>query len=256
MENTYDGMITATELKKNLGKYLDYVSENHEIVITKNGQPSVRLSPYISKITTYMMMKEEAPRYGPDELLVSYEEFLEISENSDVRMEYINGEIIMQSSPNSFHQEVVGNLHVIMKLFLKGQKCKVFLAPFDVTLYKEKKDGEKLKTPDVIQPDLLIACDTDEKINEKGRYSGIPTLVVEVLSPSTRTRDMVTKTNSFLLGGCQEFWLIDVKKKQVMQYIFEDRDVVLCEILKIGDRVESGSVEGLVVEVEDIFEGL
>lgn len=254
MDYTYDGKITATELKQNLGKYLDYVTDNHELIVTKNGQPAVRLSPYVSKIEDYMLLKEEAPLYGEDPVRVSYEEFLEISAKSEGRMEYINGEIIMQTTPNSFHQEAIGNLHVIFKLFLKGMKCKVFLAPFDVTLYKVKKDGEKLKTPDVIQPDLLIACDTEEKINDKGRYSGVPTLTVEVLSPSTRSRDIITKSQSFMLGGCKEYWMIDVQKKNVVQYVFEERELVNNQTYKLDDEIISTSIDGLKVAVTDIFE--
>jgi prevent-host-death family protein len=254
MDYTYDGKITATEFKQNLGKYLDYVADNHEVVITKNGQPAVRVSPYVSKIVDYMMLKEEAPKYGEESVMVSYEEFLEISGRAEGRMEYINGEIIMQSSPNSFHQDAVGNLYMIIRLFLKGKKCKVYLAPFDVTLYKVKKDGERLKTPDVIQPDLLVACDTEEKINEKGRYSGVPTLVVEVLSPSTRTRDILVKCNSFMLGGCNEYWVIDVNKKTLMQYVFEDHEVLDCNTYGIGNQVTSSAVSGLAFMVDEIFE--
>ena len=62
MDYTYDGKITATELKQNLGKYLDFVTDNHELIITKNGQPAFRLSPYVNKIVNYMKMKEEVPK--------------------------------------------------------------------------------------------------------------------------------------------------------------------------------------------------
>lgn len=56
----------------------------------------------------------------------------------------------------------------------------MFLAPFDA--HFRKKD---LKEPDVMQHDVLVACDLEGNINEKGRYMGTPTLVVEILSDST-----------------------------------------------------------------------
>lgn len=241
--------ITATELKQNMGKYLDYVSENHEIIITKNGQPTVRISPYINDIMQYMMVREEAPKYDVGAHMVSYEEFLEISSKSEGRLEYINGQIILQSSSSSFHQEAVGNIHFLLKLFLKDKSCKVFLAPFDVFLYK--KD---LKTPDVIQPDLLIACDTEEYIDENGRYSGVPTLVIEVLSPSTRSRDMVDKLNSFMQGGCREYWLVDPIKKCIYQYGFQDKKMDIYEVFQETDALTSYMFEGLILEGKEIFD--
>ena len=50
MKNDMPNVITATELKKNLGKYLDYVNNDNEVVITKNGKKAIRLAPYITEI--------------------------------------------------------------------------------------------------------------------------------------------------------------------------------------------------------------
>ena len=163
-------VITATEFKTNLGKYLDYVIEDHEVIITKNGKKAVRLTPYITEIERYFTVKENALDYQYGGKKVSYEEFMEIYEKSELRMEYINGEIVLLASPDAFHQDISGNLHILLRTYLKDKKCKVFYAPFDVHFYK--KD---LKTPDVMQPDLLIACDLEDNVNEKGRYMGTPT---------------------------------------------------------------------------------
>lgn len=243
-----DIVITATELKTNLGKYLEAIEDKKEAVITKNGNKIARLVPYIQDFTGYLRVKEEAEKYHGT--TVSYEEFLEITETVEARMEYINGEIIMQASPNSFHQEVVGNLYVILKQFLKGRSCKVFLAPFDVTLFK--KD---IKTPDVVQPDLLIACNTDSTINVKGRYKGIPTLVVEVLSPSTRSRDMLDKLNTYMRSGCKEYWVIDVEHQRLMQYMFKDLDIDYYELYTKDKSFSSFAFTELAIDVKDLFEG-
>ncbi len=227
-----DDMITATELKLNLGKYLDAAVSKKETVISKNGKAIARLVPYLQDFTGYLAAREEAAAYHLTK--VSYEEFLKINDSIEARMEYINGEIIMQPSPSSFHQEAVGNLHVILKMFLRGKDCKVYLAPFDVTFHKRD-----IKTPDVIQPDLLIACDTEDKIDENGRYSGIPTLVAEVLSPSTRSRDMLDKLNTFMRSGCKEYWIIDVRNKRLLQYSFRDYEIDLFETYHEEDRFQS-----------------
>ena len=54
---------------------------------------------------------------------------------------------------------------------------------------------------------------------------GTPLLVVEILSPSTRSRDMVDKLNTYMISGVKEFWVVDPKQEVVLVYSFKD-----CEI--------------------------
>jgi prevent-host-death family protein len=242
-------IITATELKSNLGMYLNYVMDDHEVVITKNGKKAVRLTPYITEIERYFTVKEQALDYQYGGKKVSYEEFMEIYENSELRMEYINGEIVLLASPDTFHQDISGNLFIHLRTYLKGKKCKVFYAPFDVHFFK--KD---LKTPDVMQPDLLIACDLEGAVNEKGRYMGTPTLCIEIISKSTRTKDMVDKLNTYMLSGVREFWIADPGKRTVQLYGFKDCDVDDYTVFRPGETVISYFFDGLEIVVDEIFE--
>jgi len=244
----YKQTITATEFKNNLGKYLDYVMENNEVVITKNGAKSVRLSPYITDYDRYFAIKEKAVDYHYGGKKVSYEEFMEIYENSDLRMEFINGEIVLLASPSTTHQEISGDLHVLFKQYLQGKKCKVFYAPFDVHFYK--KD---FKEPDVMQPDLLIACDVDEKVNEKGRYMGTPSLVVEILSRGTRSKDMVDKLNTYMISGVSEYWIVDPKQETILLYGFKDYAIDYFFTYKKEEVVRSCFFAGLEIKVSDVF---
>ncbi|MBR0599315.1 type II toxin-antitoxin system Phd/YefM family antitoxin [Sinanaerobacter chloroacetimidivorans] len=248
--NVFSKTITATELKKNLGKYLDYVNENNEVVITKNGEKAVRMTPYLSDYDRYYLMqvKEQALDYQYGGKKVSYEEFMDISEKSELRMEYIDGEIILLGSPTVEHQEISGFLHIIFSQFLKGKKCKVFYAPFDVHFFKPE-----IKDPDVCQPDLLIACDIEENVNAKGRYMGTPTLVVEILSPSTRSKDMVKKLNTYMLSGVEEFWVVDPIQKTIMIYDFQDLQIESCAIYKNDEVAVSQAFDGLAAPLAEVF---
>jgi len=166
-----------------------------------------------------------------------------------LRMEYINGEIIILSSPSTFHQDISGNLHVLFRNYLKGKPCKVFYAPFDVHFWK--KD---FKYPDVMQPDLLIACDLEDTVNEKGRYMGTPTLVVEISSPSTRSRDMVDKLNTYMISGVKEFWVVDPKKMTVLVYGFKDLQIDEYVSYKMDELLRSYWFDNLEVSIKDVFD--
>lgn len=241
-------VITATELKQNLGMYLDMTTDKKELVITRNNKKIARLTPYITEIEAYFTVRENAHDYVYGGKKVSYEEFMQIYENSTLRMEFINGEIHLLSSPSSFHQDVLASIYILFHDYFRDKPCKVYLPPFDVHFYKKG-----LSEPDVMQPDITVACDYKTTIDEKGRYMGIPTLVVEILSPGTRRKDMVDKLNTYTLSGVKEYWIVDIKKKCVYVYSFENYDIEIIKSFGIDDTVMSRTFEGLKCEVRKIM---
>ena len=135
-------------------------------------------------------------------------------------MEFINVEIILMDSPNFVHQEISSHLYVIFRNYLAGKKSKVVYVPFDVRLYKPE-----IKDPDVCQPDVIVACDIDETLDEQGKFIGTPTLVVEILSICTRTKDMVKKLNTYMLSGIKDYWVVDPSQKTLAVYTFENLEI-------------------------------
>ncbi|MBN2795666.1 MAG: type II toxin-antitoxin system Phd/YefM family antitoxin [Clostridia bacterium] len=234
--------ISATELKKNLGLYLDAVKEKEEVYITKNNKKIAKLAPIYSDLENYFNAKEEAITYG--ELKVSLEEFKEISNKSDSRLEYLNGQIFQMASPSIKHQAIVGQIYYALTTGLKNHICKAFVAPCDVYFLKHMT-----KVPDVLQPDIFVACDLEEHVNENS-YTGLPTIVVEVLSPSTRNRDAVYKLNTYMLSGVQEYWIVDPEDQQIMIYTFENYIMKHVRIFKSGIIK---SVLGIEILFEEIL---
>jgi len=248
IDNNESIIITATDLKQNLGKYLDFVEQQNEVVITKNGKKICRLTPYITDIEQYFLVRERALDYQYGGKKVSYEEFMEIYEKSDLRMEFINGEIYLLSSPNIGHQRILGRLYVAFNEYFEDKVCEVFLAPFDV--HFRKKD---IKEPDVMQPDLLVACDLEGNINEKGKYMGTPTLVIEILSDNTRSKDMVEKLNTYMLSGVKEYWIIDPKQEQIVIYSFNNNEIDRFKFFEKGSIAQSFIFDGLALNVSELF---
>jgi prevent-host-death family protein len=244
-------VITATELKQSFGKYLDCVEQQNDVVITKNGTKIARLTPYVTDIEQYFTVREKALDYQYGGKKVSYEEFMEISEKSTLRMELINGEIHLLASPSIGHQEILGRLYLIFNEYFKDKKCRVFLAPFDV--HFKKNDIEE---PDVMQPDVLAACDLDNNVTEKGKYMGTPTLVIEILSDSTRSKDMIDKLNTYRLSGVKEYWIIDQKQGSIMVYGFDNYEIETYKTYEKGSVAISLVFNGLSTDVESLFEEL
>lgn len=68
----------------------------------------------------------------------TYKEFLEITKDAE-RAEFIDGEIILQSTPILQHQNIIGNLLFEFKKYFNNKNCKPFIAPFDIILQKENE---------------------------------------------------------------------------------------------------------------------
>lgn len=235
--------VSSTEVQNNFGKYLKIASELEDVIVTRNGYEVAKIVPCEER----SVIAEEAASYiFNDRWKVSYEEFLKMVENSDLRYEYIDGEVYLLSSPVYSHQVVVSEILAVFHNWFKGKKCRPLTSPFDVTLMKGKDNNN------VVQPDIIVICDTD-KIDASGKYQGVPALTVEVLSRSTRRKDMLKKLDLYMQTGVKEYWMVDPDKKEVAVYSFEKHDIADHNTY-IGDMVVKSKVfAGLEVRLADIF---
>ena len=97
-----------------------------------------------------------------------------------------------------------------------------------------------------------MICDT-ESIDEKGRYFGTPPLLVEVLSDSTRNKDLLKKYDLYAKSGVREYWIVNPRKKEVFVYEFEDRGIKDMTAFKGNETLYSGIFQGMEISLEQIF---
>jgi prevent-host-death family protein len=239
--------INTTDIQNAFGKYLALV-EKEDIIITKNGKSVAKLIRYNEP--EYFLVHEEAKKYQPTKT-VSYEEYMELVESSDQRYELIDGEIYLLASPSFTHQVVVNEISWHFNNYFKGKTCRSLTAPLDIRLFGYATKFEE--DPNVVQPDVIVICDKD-KVNEKDKYEGIPTLVVEVLSPSTKAKDLVAKLNLYMKSGVMEYWIVNLENKSILQYSFsKERDIDYPQSCQQGDTIQSTVFPGLGIALSDIF---
>ena len=143
--------------------------------------------------------------------LYTLEDYLRLPD--DQRVELIDGVFYDMVAPTTIHQSIAGFLHKKFLDFVMANKgpCFPFISPVDVQLDCDDKT--------VVQPDVLVVCDRTKYKN--GRVFGAPDLVIEVLSPSTRRKDMQLKMYKYAGAGVREYWMVDPEKKLVVQYDLE-----------------------------------
>ena len=128
--------------------------------------------------------------------------------------EIIGGEKIMAPAANLTHGSIVGRLYSIMLNHLElADKGYVFTDNTDVHF----PDGSLLK------PDLVIVLEKNSAIIDWSRgINGVPDMVVEVLSKSTKKKDLTVKKDTYEANGVREYWIVDPYTKAISVYILRD----------------------------------
>ncbi|MCL5070152.1 MAG: Uma2 family endonuclease, partial [Actinobacteria bacterium] len=178
---------------------------------------------------------------------ISYEEFLKLTENNEDRYEYIDGELYQMISPKTNHQKALGELHMLFYNWFKGKKCQPMLSPYDITL---KRNPENIN---VVEPDLMVICDLDEKLNKRGYYTGAPALVVEILSEFAVRRDAIKKLDLYMSTGVKEYWIVNPINKEITIYLFEQNDISQSKTYKNKETAVSFIFDGLKIKLRDVF---
>jgi Uma2 family endonuclease len=187
----------------------------------------------------------------------TYSDYVQWDDN--IRRELIDGKIYLMAAPNFRHQAILMDLAVRFNRFFEGKKCRPFFAPLDVRLNAPvlKKDEKDRQNDDnVVQPDLIVLCDED-KMHKDGCH-GAPDLVVEIVSPSSVSYDMVKKAQLYCEAGVREYWVVNPMNKTVTVYLIEAHSYDLLACLSSRDYsetdvIESGIFPGLAVEAAALF---
>ena len=128
------------------------------------------------------------------------------------RAELIDGVFYDMAAPDLHHQYIISELLWQLKEYLRktGGLCRAFAAPTDVKLDTDNRT--------MVQPDVFIICDRT-KVTKRW-LNGSPDFVAEVLSPSTKNKDIFIKTLKYREAGTKELWLIDPMDKSILTYVF------------------------------------
>lgn len=153
-------------------------------------------------------MPETVPLYEIQKL--TYTDYALIPDDGR-RHEILDGTHVMSPAPSTRHQRIVGDLYAEMRFHVRDHALgEVFVAPFDVLL----------SDFDIVQPDICFVAEGRMIVNE-ANCKGAPDLMVEVLSPSTRRRDLIDKRLLFERSGVSEYWAVDPDADEVQVFCLD-----------------------------------
>ncbi len=141
------------------------------------------------------------------------DEFFEITQENNERLELRNGEIVAISSPDTTHQRLIKRLTSTIDSYIISNNgiCEVFPTPYDI----------KLDDYNVVIPDVSVICDPS-KIDSK-RCNGAPDWIIEVVS-SNHKDYYIRKLSLYEKFGVREYWIVDPKKHTTFVYFFDEME--------------------------------
>ncbi len=161
--------------------------------------------------------------------IYTLEEYFELDRASDTRYEFWNGEIFAMSGASPAHAQILVNLIITIGMQLRGRSCRVF--PSDVRV--------KIPSlPPYRYPDLTALCGSPE-FEPIGGIDALtnPSLIIEVLSPSTEAYDRGDKfTHYKSIESFGEYVLLAQHRPHAAHYIKHENGLWMFEeVNDLGD---------------------
>jgi len=160
------------------------------------------------------------------------------------RYEILEGDLEASPSPLRKHQRIVQALYRWFHGLEAQGHGQVYVAPFDVIL----------DAYNVVEPDVIFIRSERLNIITDANVQSRPDLLVEVLSPSTRVRDLGIKAQIYRRFGIAEYWIVDPDMQTMAIYRLTPDGYQVTGPFRKSEVVESTLFPGVSLAVADLFD--
>lgn len=177
---------------------------------------------------------------------MSYEDFLRYIEiETRCRCEYDNGYIYYMTPVHPNHNLIQKKIVRQLDTFLSGTQCETFTSEVAVK-FTNKEETQQF------EPDIMVVCNLSQF--DGAIYKGIPRLVVEILSWTTKERDTGTKLEVYEKFQVPEYWIVNPFELIITVYS-NNVNGSYNRIVKYGinDEIE---FDGCFLKIHDVFQNL
>jgi Uma2 family endonuclease len=172
----------------------------------------------------------------------TYQDYLQLPE--DKRYEILDGDLYVVAAPNTKHQRISKKLEMILIRHVEDKGLgEVFDAPYDVILSQEN----------VAQPDILVVRKARSRIVGELNVQGAPDLIVEILSPGTRNKDLEVKKKIYARFGVQEYWIVDPDASTIEVFRWGEAGYTATGVYGRDSRFCSPLLPQLDLKLSEIF---
>lgn len=251
MTNDNKDLITAHELAKRLDLSVETIwryTREGKIPYVRLGkkQYRYRMSEVVDVLAESVMHEKKS---RAKDKAVGFKsgkrDYFILPEKNRYRYEVIDGVVERESTPNVLHQRVVPRLWLALHNYFHAvdPDGEVFIAPLEVLI------GDR----NMVQPDIVYVSGDQQSIIEEERIEGVPSLVVEILSPVNMRKDRLKKMRLFEQAQVVHFWLVNPEEKTLECYVLQGRFYTRVALGMDNDVVEHPEFEGLRIELNSLW---
>jgi Uma2 family endonuclease len=162
------------------------------------------------------------------------EEYLAFEASSEEKHEFFGGEVYLMTGASDNHNLIVASTLIALGAQRRGRPCKIY--PSDMLVHIAS-------VGDYFYPDLMIVCGQAEVVHVKRDMLLNPTVVIEVLSPSTEMYDRVKKFEGYrTLDSLQEYVLIAQDRPHIERYTRQDKGWLFIEANGLDETIDLASI--------------
>lgn len=159
------------------------------------------------------------------------------------RYELIEGDLDVTPAPGTRHQRVAGRVFVALDAYAERVGGEALITPIDVVIDEHT----------CLQPDVIYVAPGNAEIVGEELVEGPPDLVVEVLSPSTRRKDVLVKSRLYARFGVPACWIFDPDLDRLEAFVLEAGTYRLALQASTPDVVEPPGAPGLQLDLKRVF---
>lgn len=148
--------------------------------------------------------------------------------------ELIENQLYMSPAPSFNHHRITKSISKQLDRIIEDVDIgTVIYAPFDVQLDQ---------TSNAVQPDIFVILKTNSnQVNEEGKFIGVPDLIVETLSKSNQSHDLIVKKNLYEKVGVKEYWVVDSESRLALGFFLTETGYV--KFAELIGRIDSKLLE-------------
>lgn len=176
-------------------------------------------------------------------IVLTYDDYCLLPDDRN-RYEILDGELSVTPAPRIAHQRASHSLDIVLSSHIKPRQLgEIFAAPTDVIL----------ASTTVVQPDLVFVGNDRRHFITERAIEGPPTLVVEILSPTTSQTDRVTKAQLYARFGVLHYWLLDADAQIFEAYELTGSEYKLVAKAQGSEIVTPSLFPGLSIALADLW---
>ncbi|MGE0773204.1 MAG: Uma2 family endonuclease [Cyclobacteriaceae bacterium] len=178
---------------------------------------------------------------------LTIEEYLQFEKASAVKHEYYNGEVFAMAGGGARHNVIFSNVFGFLAYQLRGKPCRPYGSDMRIHIPENSL---------FTYPDISIICGEIIASAKDADTATLPTVIVEILSSSTRNYDRGQKFKMYRdISALREYLLIDSESIGVEAFRLNDSSHWELEELKhLQDRLKLSSI-GITLSLSEIYEG-